>query len=65
MFDKSTLSVYFVAGAQDCIHRDKTMSQKRPLAVLESALQAGIICYQFREKGDNALTCPDEIKNSP
>ncbi|MBE9590878.1 thiamine phosphate synthase [Moraxella sp. K127] len=62
MFDKSTLSVYFVAGTQDCTHRDEPTPEQRLLAVLENALQAGITCYQFREKGDNALTCPDKIK---
>ncbi len=62
MFDKSILNVYFVAGTQDCTHRPESTPQQRLLSVLKLALQAGITCYQFREKGDNALTCPNQIK---
>ena len=44
---KSSLSVYFIMGSQNCA---------QPLETLERALQAGISCFQFREKGAGALT---------
>lgn len=62
MFDKSILNLYLVAGTQDCTHRTEPTPQERLLTVLEQALQAGISCYQFREKGANALTDPTHIK---
>lgn len=62
MFDKSILNLYLVAGTQDCTHRTEPTPQERLLTVLEQALQAGISCYQFREKGKNCLTNPHEIK---
>lgn len=63
MFDKSILNLYLVAGTQDCTHRTEPTPQKRLLTVLEQALQAGITCYQFREKGKGALTNTKEIKD--
>ncbi|MCC5894426.1 MAG: thiamine phosphate synthase [Alkalibacterium sp.] len=45
---KHILEIYFIAGSQDC--HDKPL-----LEVLKEALQAGITCYQFREKGNNSL----------
>lgn len=42
------LEVYFIAGSQDC--REKSL-----LEVLEEALQSGITCFQFREKGAFSL----------
>ncbi|EXJ24064.1 Thiamin-phosphate pyrophosphorylase [Alkalibacterium sp. AK22] len=45
---KTMLNVYFIAGTQDC--------QNRSLQeVLQAALEAGISCYQFREKGPGSL----------
>lgn len=48
------LDKYFVMGSINCA-RD-------PLTVLEEALQAGITMFQFREKGNHALTGDDYIK---
>lgn len=45
---KAVIEVYFIAGSQDC--QDKSLIQ-----VLEEALQAGITCFQFREKGTGSL----------
>lgn len=45
---KEKLSLYFIAGTQDC--------PNSPLdEFLEQALQAGITCFQFREKGLGSL----------
>lgn len=45
---KESLSLYFIAGTQDCTNS--------PLKeVLEQALQAGITLFQFREKGLGSL----------
>ncbi|WP_440896874.1 thiamine phosphate synthase [Amphibacillus sp. Q70] len=43
-FDRKFLSVYFILGSQNVV-------QKAPLLILEQALQGGITCFQFREKG--------------
>lgn len=45
---KAMLEIYFIAGTQDC--RDKSL-----VHILEEALQAGITCFQFREKGRDSL----------
>lgn len=42
------LQTYLVAGTQDT-------GRKNFLPVLEQALQAGITCFQFRDKGPNSL----------
>lgn len=42
------LEVYFIAGTQD-------VSTEELPTVLKKALQAGITCFQFREKGKNSL----------
>ena len=55
MFERHSLRLYLVAGTQDCQHLPQTSPEARLLAVLTSALQAGITCYQFREKGSAAL----------
>lgn len=55
MFERHSLRLYLVAGTQDCQHLPQTSPEARLLAVLTSALQAGITCYQFREKGAGAL----------
>jgi len=45
--NRNDLSVYFIMGMAN---------SKEPLETLEKALQAGITCFQFREKGENCLT---------
>lgn len=55
MFQRELLSVYFVAGTQDCLHLSTGTPEQKLLSTLETALQAGITCYQFREKGELAL----------
>ncbi|MDE4015155.1 thiamine phosphate synthase [Glaesserella parasuis] len=55
MFQRELLSVYFVAGTQDCLHLSTETPEQKLLSTLETALQAGITCYQFREKGELAL----------
>ncbi|MDH4422755.1 MULTISPECIES: thiamine phosphate synthase [Bacillus] len=42
------LQVYFIMGSNNCI--------KDPLAVLKEALDGGVTLFQFREKGEGALT---------
>ncbi|MYL69460.1 thiamine phosphate synthase [Halobacillus litoralis] len=44
----STLRKYFVMGSQNCA--------KDPLSILDEAIGAGITCFQYREKGEGALT---------
>ncbi|UOQ49181.1 thiamine phosphate synthase [Gracilibacillus caseinilyticus] len=41
------LQVYFIMGSNNTV--------QDPLEVLEEALKGGITCFQFREKGKNAL----------
>lgn len=63
MFDKQILSLYFIAGTQDCRHLSPNLSpEQRLLTILETALRAGITCFQFREKGEYALQNLIEIK---
>ena len=45
--NRNMLDVYFIMGTQN---------SKKPLETLEKALQAGISCFQFREKGEGCLT---------
>ena len=42
------LPVYFIMGSNNCT--------KEPLQVLRDALEGGITIFQFREKGEGALT---------
>ncbi|MGC6248485.1 thiamine phosphate synthase [Bisgaard Taxon 45] len=58
---KGAMQLYFIAGTQDCLHLAGDPAQNL-LAILEQALQSGITCYQFREKGKNALHDPNKIK---
>ncbi|MGR9048251.1 thiamine phosphate synthase [Halobacillus faecis] len=44
----SILRKYFVMGSQNC--------DKDPLRILDEAIEAGITCFQYREKGDGART---------
>lgn len=60
MFKKEYLRLYFVAGSQDCVHLSGD-SGEQLLNILEQALQSGITCFQFREKGQYALKQKDEI----
>ncbi|XXQ68678.1 thiamine phosphate synthase [Neisseriaceae bacterium B1] len=55
MFKREILSLYFIAGTQDCLHRPETQAEDKLLATLENALKSGITCFQFREKGARAL----------
>lgn len=45
--DCNRLNVYFIMGTVNC--------KKDPLKTLEEALQAGITCFQLREKGEGSL----------
>lgn len=47
------LSVYFIAGTQDCENKDL-------ISTLEKALEAGITCFQLREKGKESLASDEE-----
>ncbi len=51
---KSMLSVYFIAGSQDCCHLSNNAGENL-LYILKQALMGGISCFQFREKGKNSL----------
>ncbi len=42
------LQVYFIMGSNNC--------HKGPLQVMKEALDGGITLFQFREKGEGALT---------
>lgn len=61
-FDKKMLNLYFVAGTQDCRHLSGDKAEHL-LRILAQALQAGISCYQFRDKGEHSLQfSPSEQK---
>ncbi|MFJ5716384.1 thiamine phosphate synthase [Neobacillus sp. NPDC093127] len=45
---REALSVYFIMGSTNC--------RKNPKQVLEEAIAGGITLFQFREKGEGALT---------
>ncbi|QEY23344.1 thiamine phosphate synthase [Neisseria animalis] len=51
---RNILKCYFVAGSQDC-DRPSANRADNLLSVLEQALQGGITCFQFRDKGKNSL----------
>jgi thiamine-phosphate pyrophosphorylase len=46
---RSDLQLYFIMGTAN-------VKNRQPLEILETALQAGITMFQFREKGQYALT---------
>ena len=52
------LLLYFVAGTQDCRHLGDNPAENL-LFVLKQALEGGITCFQFRDKGKFSL------ENSP
>ncbi|QIM68114.1 thiamine phosphate synthase [Basfia succiniciproducens] len=58
---KSMLSVYFIAGSQDCRHLPGEPTENL-LTILQRALEAGITCFQFREKGEQSLACDPQLK---
>ncbi|ETI69307.1 thiamine phosphate synthase [Neobacillus vireti] len=45
---REALSVYFIMGSTNC--------RKNPVEVLKEAIAGGITLFQFREKGEGALT---------
>lgn len=45
---RDALKVYFIMGSPNC--------RKDPAAVLKEAIEGGITLFQFREKGEGALT---------
>ncbi|WP_150539656.1 thiamine phosphate synthase [Actinobacillus vicugnae] len=64
MYDvRQMLKLYFIAGTQDCPNPTADRIQNL-LLILEQALQAGITCFQFRDKGKNSLEeQPESQKN--
>ena len=52
--NRKILQVYFICGTTDC-------PKGKFLDVLEKALQAGITCFQFREKGEQGLKGSDKL----
>ncbi|PDY55340.1 thiamine phosphate synthase [Bacillus toyonensis] len=48
------LQVYFIMGSNNCT--------KDPLAILKEALDGGVTLFQFREKGEGALTGEDRVR---
>lgn len=58
---RAAMRLYFVAGSQDVAHLSGNPADNL-LKVLEQALQAGITCYQFREKGAKSLQDPTACK---
>ncbi|KGQ71404.1 thiamine-phosphate pyrophosphorylase [Chelonobacter oris] len=57
---RNMLSVYFIAGTQDCRHLDLP-PQTALLTILAEALKCGISCFQFREKGAFSLQNRQQI----
>ena len=54
------LPLYFVAGTQDCRHLGDNPADNL-LSILKQALEGGITCFQFRDKGKFSLeNSPDE-----
>ena len=57
------LPLYFVAGTQDCRHLGDNPTDNL-LSVLKQALDGGITCFQFRDKGKLSLeNSPDEQRS--
>lgn len=55
MFDKQNLKLYFICGTQDIPEGESIVK------IVTEALEAGITMFQFREKGDTALTGDDKV----
>ncbi|PJG81903.1 thiamine phosphate synthase [Caviibacterium pharyngocola] len=51
---KKMLSLYFVAGSQDCRHLAGNRAENL-IYILLQALESGITCFQFRDKGRFSL----------
>lgn len=58
MFDKASLKVYFICGTQD-IPESKSIKE-----VVKLALESGITMFQYREKGNGALTGNDKVETA-
>lgn len=58
---RAAMQLYFIAGTQDVSHLAGDPADNL-LNVLEQALQSGITCYQFREKGAKSLKDPTACK---
>ena len=57
------LPLYFIAGTQDCRHLGDNTADNL-LSVLKQALEGGITCFQFRDKGKFSLeNSPDEQRS--
>ena len=57
------LPLYFVAGTQNCRHLGDNPADNL-LSVLRQALEGGITCFQFRDKGKFSLeNSPDEQRS--
>lgn len=55
MFHSKILSLYWVAGTQDCRHLAGVSPEQKLLNTLKIALENGITCFQLREKGTFSL----------
>ncbi|WP_019122855.1 thiamine phosphate synthase [Brevibacillus massiliensis] len=51
---REALKLYFVMGSVNC--------RRDPVAVLEESLKGGVTFFQFREKGEGALTGPKKAE---
>lgn len=60
----TAMRLYFIAGSQDVTHFASDPADNL-LSVLEQALQAGITCYQFREKGKERCKILSLIRHLP
>ncbi len=58
---REILPLYFVAGTQDCRHLGEN-SEQNLLSVLKQALDGGITCFQFRDKGKFSEHSPSAQK---
>lgn len=47
--NKEQLQVYFICGTPNC-------PKGKFLDILEAAFKSGVTCFQFREKGQGALS---------
>ena len=52
--DKEILQVYFICGTANC-------PEGKFLEILEAAFKSGVTCFQFREKGANALKGDEKV----
>lgn len=51
---RQSLKVYFIMGSTNC--------SKEPVEVLKEAIEGGITIFQYREKGEGALTGSEKLK---